>query len=138
MHLLYIDKANSSSRGGLAKVILLAFHKKVGYHIQICEHFNHIKPTNKNIWLYQPQCISPWPWESISLDYINDIPTTQWNNYCIFLLIFSKLVLFIPSKELIDAPTLTRLFLQHIWRERLSFLIMVLIFLVTFGNTYGI
>ena len=82
--------------------------------ISICENLNHIKPTNKKLWLYQPQCISPWSWESISLDYINDLPTTQWNNDCIFLLVFSKIFIFIPSNKIIDAPTLARLFIQHI------------------------
>src|SRR5258707_11899313 len=62
--------------------------------------------------------IPPCPWESISMDFIKQLPTSE--GHTVILVIVDHLTkqsLFIPTHDSIDSPELTQLFLPHIFSK---------------------
>jgi transposase InsO family protein len=66
----------------------------------------------------EPLPIPTRPWESISWDFITDLPTTAKGNDTILTVIdrFSKEAHFIPCKSTLTAEGLADLFLNNIYR----------------------
>lgn len=72
----------------------------------------HHKPYG----LLQPLQIPEKPWESISVDFITQLPPS--NNFtaiCVFVDRYSKMAIFVPTYNTIDAESTCDLFLRHVF-----------------------
>jgi hypothetical protein len=63
------------------------------------------KPTIKKQGLYTPLPTPSRPWESISMDYMSDLPSTKHENDCAFVVVdrFSKMSIMMACKKNITA-----------------------------------
>ena len=66
----------------------------------------------------QPVEIPSGKWESISMDFIVDLPTTQGGYDAILVVVdrLTKMAHFIPTRESVSAPQVADLFISHIFR----------------------
>ena len=57
-------------------------------------------------------------WEHISMDFITNLPETNWGHNLVWVVIdrLTKLIKFIPTKKDVKTPKLTRLFIEHLYR----------------------
>lgn len=98
--------------------VWLSLWKQVVDYIQRCSHCSQSRSTNKKIGLYQCLLVSCRAWESISMDFISSLPTTQWkHDCCIFVVLsrISRMTVFIPCSKTTVASTTAILFFQLIW-----------------------
>src|SRR5258708_3887772 len=68
--------------------------------------------------IWTPQTTSNPPWESISMDFIEQLPVSE--GFTAILVIVDRLTkqsLFIPTNDTVDAPQLARLFLTHVFSK---------------------
>ncbi|CEL63969.1 Transposon Ty3-I Gag-Pol polyprotein OS=Saccharomyces cerevisiae (strain ATCC 204508 / S288c) GN=TY3B-I PE=3 SV=2 [Rhizoctonia solani AG-1 IB] len=57
------------------------------------------------------------PWEDVSYDFIVKLPKCRGNDSILVVVdCFSKMVHFIPCKEIVTAEDIARLFLEHVWK----------------------
>jgi len=58
-----------------------------------------------------------WPWKSISINYMQGIPSTKHDNDCVFLVvdIFSKMTIMVAYKKNITTKATTKLFFEWVW-----------------------
>jgi hypothetical protein len=61
----------------------------VGKYIKSCTACAIAKPTIKKQGLYTPLPTPSRPWESISMDYMSGLPSTNHGNYCVFVVVLS-------------------------------------------------
>src|SRR5258708_6004716 len=62
--------------------------------------------------------IPPHPWESISMDFIEQLPTSEGNTAILVIVDhLTKQSLFIPTHDSIDSLELTQLFLTHVFSK---------------------
>jgi hypothetical protein len=75
------------------------------------------KPTIKKHRLYTPLPTPNRPWESISMDYMSNFPSTKHGNDSIFMVVdrFSKMAVLTPCKKSITTEATTKLFFTHVW-----------------------
>ena len=87
-------------------------------YINGCDTCARSKPSrHKPYGLLMPLEVPNKPWESISMDFITDLPNS--NGYDAILVVvdrFSKMAHFIPCTKKISARTTAKLILQHIVR----------------------
>src|SRR5258707_10533096 len=79
-----------------------------------CTKVMHHKPYS----LLKQLPIPGQPWESISMDFIEQLPASE--GFTAILVIVDRLtkqLLFIPTHNTVDAPQLARLFLTHIFSK---------------------
>src|SRR5260221_758794 len=79
-----------------------------------CTKVMHHKPYG----LLKQLPIPSQPWESISMDFIEQLPTSE--GFTVILVIVDRLTkqsLFIPTHNMVDAPQLARLFLTHVFSK---------------------
>jgi len=57
------------------------------------------------------------PWESISMDFLGGLPTTQRGHDYIFVVVdrFSKMAILIACTKTVTTPQVAKLFFQHVW-----------------------
>ena len=81
----------------------------------ICQKVKYDR--HKTPGLLQPLPIPEAPWESIAMDFITDLPRTQYGNDAIWTIIdrFSKQAHFLPIRKKIKADHMAKLFLAHIF-----------------------
>src|SRR5258707_3197017 len=75
-------------------------------------------PHHKPYGLLKQLLIPNQPWESISMDFIEQLPTSE--GFTVILVIVDRLMkqsLFIPTHDTVDAPQLARLFLTQIFSK---------------------
>src|SRR5258708_39051823 len=89
----------------------------VGDYIRLCTSCTCTKVTrHKPYGLLKQLPIPGQPWESISMDFIKQLPMSE--GFTAILVIVDRLTkqsLFIPTHNMVDAPQLARLFLTHIF-----------------------
>ena len=68
--------------------------------------------------LLHPLEIPDAKWESISMDFIIGLPTTNRGHDAIWVIVdwLTKLCRFVPTKKLITTPELARLFVENVYR----------------------
>lgn len=82
-------------------------------HCDICQK---IKTSNFTQYRYlMPNPIPTWPWESISMDFIIDLPwSDDYNAILVFVCRLAKQGLFIPTTTGLDAEGFACLFVKHV------------------------
>ena len=76
------------------------------------------KPCNMNLGLYTPLPVPSRPWMSVSMDFVEGLPTSrkQHDNYIyVFVDRFSKMCILMPCKKTITAEQTSELYFQHVW-----------------------
>src|SRR5260221_5105876 len=91
----------------------------VGAYIRSCTSCTRTKATcHKPYGLLKQLPIPSQPWESISMDFIKQLPTSE--GFTAILVIVDRLTkqsLFIPTHNTVDTPQLARLFLTHVFSK---------------------
>jgi transposase InsO family protein len=84
-----------------------------------CDSCQRTKPSNQPpAGKLQPLPIPSRPWESISMDFITSLPRTATGYDTILVIVdrFTKMGIFVPTTEAVDAPGVAQLLLQHVFR----------------------
>ena len=91
-------------------------HTVIGY-VKSCTSCTRSKtPCHKPYGLLKQLPIPNQPWDSISMDFIEQLPMSE--GFTAILVVVDRLTkqsLFIPTHNTIDSPQLTRLFLTHVF-----------------------
>src|SRR5260370_4192806 len=91
--------------------------RMVGDYIRSCTSCAHTKVTHHKPYSLLKQLPIPGqPWESISMDFSEQLPASE--GFTAILVIVDRLTkqsLFIPTHDMVDTPQLARLFLTHIF-----------------------
>src|SRR6266436_6280954 len=89
----------------------------VGDYVRSCTSCACTKaPCHKPYGLLKQLPIPDQPWESISMDFIKQLPVSE--GFTAILVIMDRLtkqLLFIPTHNMVDTPQLARLFLTHVF-----------------------
>src|SRR5205085_12422126 len=73
---------------------------------------SHHKPYG----LLQPLPVPDKPWTSISVDFITQLPPSNgYTSICVFVDRFSKMALFVPTTNQIDAEGTCDLFIKNVF-----------------------
>src|SRR5260370_29656762 len=88
-------------------------------YIRSCTSCVHTKVLHhKPYGLLKQLPIPSQPWESILMDFIEQLPSSE--GFTVILVIVDRLTkqsLFIPTHDMVDAPQLARLFLTHVFSK---------------------
>src|SRR5258706_6615828 len=91
----------------------------VGDYVRSCTSCVHTKVMHhKPYGLLKQLPIPGQPWESISMDFIKQLPASE--GFTVILVIMDRLTkqsLFIPTHDTLDAPQLAQLFLTHVFSK---------------------
>jgi hypothetical protein len=75
---------------------------------------HHHKPYG----LLSPLPIPDSPWTSVSVDFITQLPPSNtYTSICVFVDRFSKMALFVPTFDQIDAEGTVKLFITHVFSQ---------------------
>lgn len=85
--------------------------------IRACALCSQSKPANQKHGLYQPLPLPSRPWESISMDFLSGLPTTQRKHDAIWVVVcrLSKMAFFIACKKTTTAAQTAELYFHHVW-----------------------
>ena len=84
----------------------------VNCEICIRNKSSHHKPYG----LLQPLSVPDTPWSSISVDFITQLPASnEYTAICVFVDRFSKMALFVPTTNQVDAEETCKLFMKHVF-----------------------
>ncbi|MCO5583817.1 hypothetical protein L7F22_037731 [Adiantum nelumboides] len=144
--LYYLDRICVPHNGALRKILIQDYHEKpFAAHPRINKTYRLLSATyfwpqmQQDFIKYVKAChscqimkasrqlpqglLQPLPvpkerWESISMDFITNLPRTTKGNAQILMIVdrFSKMAHFIPCKKTASAPDIASLFVQHIFR----------------------
>ena len=86
-------------------------------YVRACSLCNIFKPSNRKLGKYQPLPVLERPWESISMDFLGNLPTTQRGHDYILVMVdrFSKMVVLIACTKIVSALKVAKLFFTHVW-----------------------
>src|SRR5258708_205994 len=88
-------------------------------YMKSCTSCAHTKaPCHKPYGLLKQLPIPAQPWESISMDFIEQLPASE--GFTVILVIIDRLTkqsLFIPTHDTVDAPQLAQMFLTHVFSK---------------------
>jgi hypothetical protein len=75
------------------------------------------KPTTKKQGLYNPFPTADRPWESISMEYMYDIPSTKQGSDCVFFGVewFSKMTILTTYRKSITTKATANIFFERVW-----------------------
>jgi hypothetical protein len=64
--------------------------------------------------MYTPLPTPERPWESISVDYMSDLPSTKQGNDCVFVVVdrFSKMAILVDCRKSITTKATAKLFFE--------------------------
>jgi hypothetical protein len=127
-HLLFIKEAHASSCGGhfgITKTVQNLQHqfywpslqRRVEKFIGACTLCSQSKPSNRKHDMYQPLWVRSGPWESISMDFLSGMPTTQRKHDAIWVVVcrFSKMACFIACNKTTTTAQTRELYSHHVW-----------------------
>ena len=85
--------------------------------IRSCALCSQSKPSNRKHGLYQPFPLPYRPWESISMDFLSGLPTTQRKHDAIWVVVcrFRKMAFFIACTKTTTAAQTAELYFHHVW-----------------------
>lgn len=86
-------------------------------YVSGCDTCNRNKSSHhKPYGLLQPLPIPDTPWSSISVDFITQLPPSgKYSAICVFVDRFSKMALFIPTTNQVNAEETCQLFMKHVF-----------------------
>ncbi len=87
-------------------------------YVKSCDSCQRVKASQQvPAGLLQPMPTPAYPWESVSMDFIVQLPKTKAGNDAIvvFVDMFSKMVHFVPMKSNATAPDVAQLFFHHVF-----------------------
>lgn len=91
----------------------------VHQYVNSCDTCQRTKvPRHKPYGQLKSLPVPPFPFSSISMDFIEQLPTS--NNYTAILVVvdrLTKLAIFIPTTNEVTAEGLASLYLHHVWRH---------------------
>uniref|UniRef100_A0A2N9GVS5 Integrase catalytic domain-containing protein n=1 Tax=Fagus sylvatica TaxID=28930 RepID=A0A2N9GVS5_FAGSY len=92
--------------------------KDIKAYIRGCDTCQRLKhETSKPAGLLQPLAIPPRPWHSISMDFVEGLPTSRKQNVILVIVDrFTKYVHFISLSHPYTASKVAALFLQHVFK----------------------
>ena len=75
------------------------------------------KTSIKKPGLYTPMPTLNMPWESTSMDYMSDLPSTKHGNDYVFMVVdrFSKMEILTPFKKSITVEATAKIFFECVW-----------------------
>jgi hypothetical protein len=127
-HLFLIREAHASAYGGHFGTTKTNQHLECHFHwpsmqpqvekcIRVCALCSQSKPSNRKHGLYQPLLLPSQPWDSISMDFLSGLPTTQKKHDAIWVVVFrfSKMALFIPCTKTTTIAQTVELYFHHVW-----------------------
>ena len=97
----------------------LGLHKDVIDYVLQCQKCQVNKAERlKAGGLLHPLEISNEKWESISMDFIMGLPTTNREHDAIWVIVdqLTKLCRFVPTKTTVTTPELARLFVENVYQ----------------------
>eukprot|EP01018_Ginkgo_biloba_P010316 Gb_18694 [translate_table: standard] len=82
-------------------------------HVRACSLCNISKPSNRKLG-YQPLLVPKRPWESISMDFLGGLPTTQQGHDYILVVVdrLRKMAVWITCTKIVS---IAKLFFTHVW-----------------------
>jgi hypothetical protein len=100
-----------------SKIHRPSMQPQVEKFIIACALCSQSKPSNWKHGLFQPLLLPSRLWESISMDLLSGLPTTQKKHDAIWVVVcrFSKMALFIPCTKTIIIVQTTKLYFHHVW-----------------------
>jgi hypothetical protein len=89
----------------------------VAWYIRGCILFCTSKTNNRNQGLYHPLSAPTRPWESISMDFVGGLPTTNKGHDYIFVAVdrFNKMCIIMPCKKTIKGKEVENMFFEQVW-----------------------
>jgi hypothetical protein len=86
-------------------------------YVKGCVMCSTYKPTNRKLGLYSPHTVPSHPWESISMDFVRDLPMTKGGHEYLYVVVdrFNNMCILMPCKNHITAKKTTNLFFQYVW-----------------------
>jgi hypothetical protein len=89
----------------------------VNKYIIYCTSCAIAKKSIKKQGLYTPLPTPEKPSESISMDYMSDLPSTKQGNDCVFLVFdrFSKMAILTACKKNITSTDIAKIFFERVW-----------------------
>jgi hypothetical protein len=87
----------------------------VAYYIRGCILCSTNKTSNRKQGLYHSLHVSTQPWESISMDFMVDLPTTRKGHDYLFVVVdrLRKMCILLPCKKTIKGQEATNLFFDR-------------------------
>jgi len=94
-----------------------SMHPQVEKFMRVYALCSQSKPSNRKHRLYQPLPLTSRPWESIWMDFLSGLPTTQNKHDVIWVVVcrFSKMALFVPCTKTTTTAQTTKLYFHHVW-----------------------
>ena len=88
----------------------------VAQYIRGCIFFCTNNPSNRKQGPYHPLHVPTQPWESISMDFEGDLPTTQKGHVYLFVVVyrFNKMCILMPCKNTIKGQEEVYLFFEKV------------------------
>jgi hypothetical protein len=111
---LWHNKDSTKPSTPVLLAISTASGRKIHPSLYLC---SQSKPSNRKHDMYQPLRVPSRPWESISMDFLSGMPTTQRKHDAIWVLVcrFSKMACFIACNQTTTAAQTTELYSHHVW-----------------------
>jgi hypothetical protein len=95
----------------------LNLRQDVGKYIRSCTAYTIAKPTTNKQGMYTPLPTPNRPWESISMEYMSGLPSTNRGNDCVFVVVdhFYKMMILAACKKNITTEATAKLFFERVW-----------------------
>lgn len=96
-------------------------HEEIRRYVATCVSCQQNKPSSQlPIGLLQPLPIPERPWQTVTMDLITALPRTKQGHDAIVVFVdkLTKWATYVPTTTNVDAPTLARIFFQHVVRLR--------------------
>ena len=124
--LRYVHDSPVGGHNGRAKTLELlqrqyywpSMHETVRRYVASCHICSRMKPSREKYQgLLKPLPVPERRWKHISVDFVTELPACQGRtNVMVITCRLSKMAHFVSCPD-IEAPTVARLFLKHVWKH---------------------